>query len=218
MHPTKKFEREASDLKKVMLLLAMLAMVLAAVAPAFAQSASPGAGQTAVGGSGDDVIQQCQNNLNQTNFSFASGDVSNANINTGDLINNCTQIVNNTNIFDDGAKKVVGFTKFEGVHKTVFFNVEKNFFFIIVENEVVVVEKNVIVFTVDVHKKVIPVTSTVTQEVPTKVVTATTTTTATAPVAAAPTELPPTGGASVIALGVGVLLVAGGLLARRIVR
>ena len=37
---------------------------------------------------------------------------------------------------------------------------------------------------------------------------------------AAPTEaeLPPTGGSSLIALGAGVLLVAGGLLARRIVR
>jgi len=31
-------------------------------------------------------------------------------------------------------------------------------------------------------------------------------------------ELPPTGGSSLIALGAGVLLVAGGLLARRIVR
>jgi hypothetical protein len=35
---------------------------------------------------------------------------------------------------------------------------------------------------------------------------------------AAEAELPPTGGSSLIALGVGVLLVAGGLLARRIVR
>ena len=36
--------------------------------------------------------------------------------------------------------------------------------------------------------------------------------------AAAAAELPPTGGSSLIALGAGVLLVAGGLLARRIVR
>ena len=35
---------------------------------------------------------------------------------------------------------------------------------------------------------------------------------------AAAEELPPTGGSSLIALGAGVLLVAGGLLARRIVR
>ena len=35
---------------------------------------------------------------------------------------------------------------------------------------------------------------------------------------AAPAALPPTGGSSLIALGAGVLLVAGGLLARRIVR
>ena len=36
--------------------------------------------------------------------------------------------------------------------------------------------------------------------------------------ATAAAELPPTGGSSLIALGAGVLLVAGGLLARRIVR
>jgi hypothetical protein len=39
-----------------------------------------------------------------------------------------------------------------------------------------------------------------------------------APTASAAAELPPTGGSSLIALGAGVLLVAGGLLARRIVR
>jgi LPXTG-motif cell wall-anchored protein len=39
-----------------------------------------------------------------------------------------------------------------------------------------------------------------------------------APAAAAAAELPSTGGSSLIALGAGVLLVAGGLLARRIVR
>jgi hypothetical protein len=38
------------------------------------------------------------------------------------------------------------------------------------------------------------------------------------PVASPAAELPPTGGSSLIALGAGVLLVAGGLLARRIVR
>jgi hypothetical protein len=39
-----------------------------------------------------------------------------------------------------------------------------------------------------------------------------------APSASPAAELPPTGGSSLIALGAGVLLVAGGLLARRIVR
>jgi hypothetical protein len=41
---------------------------------------------------------------------------------------------------------------------------------------------------------------------------------ATASASSAPAALPPTGGSSLIALGAGVLLVAGGLLARRIVR
>jgi opacity protein-like surface antigen len=49
----------------------------------------------------------------------------------------------------DNAKKV-GFTKFEGVKKTVFFDVQKNVFFITVNKEAVVVEKDVIVFTEDV--------------------------------------------------------------------
>jgi hypothetical protein len=49
--------------------------------------------------------------------------------------------------------------------------------------------------------------------------TATATATATAaPGAPAPSALPPTGGAPVLALGAGVLLVASGLLARRIIR
>jgi len=39
-----------------------------------------------------------------------------------------------------------------------------------------------------------------------------------APTASPAAELPPTGGSSLIALGAGVLLVAGGLLARKIVR
>jgi hypothetical protein len=46
----------------------------------------------------------------------------------------------------------------------------------------------------------------------------TATATATAAAAAAGGALPPTGGASLIALGAGALLVAGGLLARKIVR
>ncbi|MDQ3862092.1 MAG: hypothetical protein M3317_01060, partial [Actinomycetota bacterium] len=48
-------------MKKITLLLATLAMVLAAVAPALAQQGI----QAAAGGPGNDLIQQCQNNLNQ---------------------------------------------------------------------------------------------------------------------------------------------------------
>ena len=51
---------------------------------------------------------------------------------------------------------------------------------------------------------------------PTHSPTATATATAPAP-AGAPAELPPTGGTQILALGAAVLLVAGGLLARRIV-
>jgi hypothetical protein len=54
---------------------------------------------------------------------------------------------------------------------------------------------------------------------PTATATATAAAATTAPApASAPAELPPTGGASAIALGAGALLVVGGLLARRIIR
>ncbi len=216
MHPDKQSEREANDLKKAMLLLAMLAMVLAAVAPAYAQQGV----QLAAGGDGDDLIQQCQNNLNQTiiDDSTVTGDQGNANINinTGDLVNNCTQVVNNinnTNIVDKDVTKVVGFTDFEGVKKVVFFDEAEKFFFIVIDKEIIVVEKNVIVFTVDFEKVVTHEDKVVTA---TKTITTPTTTTTVSPEKAV--VLPATGGASVIALGAGALLVAGGLLARRIVR
>ena len=195
-----------------MLLAAMLAMVLAAAVPAFAQSASAQAqNQVAVGGSGGDIIQQCQNNLNQAAFqdvdaNAVSGDA-NADavaINDGTLVNECVQDVNEGDTFIDRDVTVVGFTEFEEVEQTVFFDVEQNFFFIIVEGDEIVIEKNLVVFTVEIEDEDV-VSSDVSV--------------VSSDVAATETEvLPETGGASLLALGAGALLVAGGLLARRIVR
>ena len=204
-------------MRKVMLLIAMLAMVLAAAVPAFAQ---PTQNQLAAGGGGDDLIQQCQNNLNQAVVQEAeaanagnvavSGDVNATaaatNVNAPLLINDCTQTVNEFNqVFVDrgGDVTLAGFTFFEGVEQTVFFDADQNVFFIVVEGDTIIVQQNVVFFTVD-------LTTVVTSDV--GVVTADT------------GVLPETGGSvltggsALLALGTGVLLVAGGLLARRIVR
>jgi len=208
-----------------MLLIAMLAMVLAAAVPAFAQ---PTQNQLAAGGGGDDLIQQCQNNLNQAVVQEAeaanagnvavSGDVNATaaatNVNAPLLINDCTQTVNEFNqVFVDrgGDVTLAGFTFFEGVEQTVFFDADQNVFFIVVEGDTIIVQQNVVFFTVDLTTVVTSDVGVVTSDV--GVVTADT-----------GVVLPETGGSvltggsALLALGAGALLVAGGLLARRIVR
>ncbi|CAN5602857.1 hypothetical protein BH24ACT18_BH24ACT18_02650 [soil metagenome] len=211
-------------MKKVMLLAAMLAMVLAASVPAFAQSVNAG-DQNARGGAGADLIQQCQNNLAQENVQAAvggagtavggvSGDVNaegGAATNVNTIQQNCVNIANSFNEvvggdtvvnIDRDVINVVGFTTFEGVEQTVFFDVTQNVFFIVVNQEIIIIDQDIVVFTVE-GEVVSPDVAVVSPDV---AVTETT------------TVLPETGGASLLALGGGALLVAGGLLARRIVR
>ncbi len=212
-------------MRKSLLLVTMLAMVLAAAAPAFAQQGT----QVAVGGRGDDVIQQCQNNLKQTAIAnasaevFASGDANaGAGVAINDasgatLVNQCEQEVNQGDTFIDKDVNVVGFTVFKEVEQTVFFDVTKNVFFIIVEGDKIVIEKDVVVFTVEDEEVVSPDVAVVSPDV--AVVTADVS--VTEDVAAGAAVLPATGGTggtSLLALGAGALLVAGGLLARRILR
>ncbi len=227
----------------------MLAMVLAAVVPAFAQQGI----QAAAGGRGNDLIQQCQNNLNQTavaandqeinqnaaNVGNVSGDQTNAqaaaqsanaaaaNVNTGDLVNYCTQVVNNNSTVvnkyvNNKYVKVVGYTSYKKTYYPVYYNVYKNYYFTYVNKQIVYVNKNVIYYTVNVNKYYNKYVSPYYKAVsPYKSVSpyasASASSSASVSASAAPT-LPSTGGASLIALGGGVLLVAGGLLARRIVR
>jgi hypothetical protein len=167
-------------MKKVMLLAAMLAMVLAAAAPAFGQAVAIDEGddveynavcQNIIGGFGD--ITQAQYgdaDAVAVDDSAAAAEVAQEQGVTIEQVNEC---LNNFDLNGDGVVTVVEIKK-AGV----------------------------------VAKKVVTATAT-----------ATATTTATTK--STTTALPATGGPAVsgaMALGAGVLLVAGGLLARRIVR
>src|SRR5215211_5370032 len=187
-------------MKKVMLLAAMLAMVLAAAAPALAQAVAIDEGddveynavcQNIIGGFGD--ITQAQYGTADAiavDDSAAAAEVAQE---QGVSISQVNECLNNFDVNGDGKVTVVEIKK-AGV----------------------------------VAKKVVTATATASvaakaQYVVKKTATATTTATASATSSAksTTTTLPATGGPAVsgaMALGAGVLLVGGGLLARRIVR
>src|SRR5215211_4430776 len=189
-------------MKKVMLLAAMLAMVLAAAAPALAQAVAIDEGddveynavcQNIIGGFGD--ITQAQYgdaDAIAVDDSAAAAEVAQSQGVSIEQVNEC---LNNFDVNGDGKVTVVEIKK-AGV----------------------------------VAKKVVTATATASvaakaQYVVKKTATATATTTATASATSSAksttTALPATGGPAVsgaMALGAGVLLVGGGLLARRIVR
>jgi LPXTG-motif cell wall-anchored protein len=184
-------------LKKVMLLAAVVAMVLAAAVPAWAQTQAAAVAQEGNGNIA--CVQQAMNNNNQVAVS-QYGDA--ININAQAISQNCNITVEQANAI---AKKA--------------FTVNK-------AGEVVVVKKaapDVVVkkAAADVQYKAADVQykaaapSVVQYQYQAAAVQYQY---ATAKAAAAAPTLPETGGSSLIALGVGVLLVAGGLLARRIVR
>ena len=158
-------------MRKVMLLAAMLAMVLAAAAPAFAQAVAID--------EGDDVEYNavCQNILG------AVGDITSAQ--DGDA----------SAIADDDSAAAAEVAQEQGV------TIEQ-------VNECLNeadLDGDGVVTVVELEKFVVVTAA----EVQYKTASAS---------ASAPAELPETGGASLLALGAGALLVAGGLVARRIVR
>ena len=189
-------------MRKVMLLAAMLAMVLAAAAPALAQAVAIDEGddveynavcQNIIGGFGE--ITQAQYGTADAiavDDSAAAAEVAQE---QGVSISQVNECLNNFDVNGDGKVTVVEVKK-AGV----------------------------------VAKKVVTATATASvaakaQYVVKKTATATATTTATASATSSAksttTALPATGGPAVsgaMALGAGVLLVGGGLLARRIVR
>src|SRR5215211_6402837 len=193
-------------MKKVMLLAAMLAMVLAAAAPAL--------GQAVAIDEGDDVEYNavCQNIIG------GFGDITQAQYGTADAI-----------AVDDSAA-AAEVAQEQGVSISQV-NECLNNFDVNGDGKVTVVE---IKKAGVVAKKVVTATATASvaakaQYVVKKTATATATTSATATATASATSsakstttaLPATGGPAVsgaMALGAGVLLVGGGLLARRIVR
>jgi hypothetical protein len=178
-------------MRKVMLLAAMLAMVLAAAAPTFAQAVTINEGddvefnavcQNIIGSVGD--INQGQDgdaSAVATDDSAAAADVAQSQDVTIEQVNNC---LNEADLDGDGF--------------------------------VTVVEKKEFVSTGGGGLKAAEVqyassSASTAAEVQYK-------TASPSASASAATVLPETGGASLLALGAGVLLVAGGLVARKIVR
>ena len=161
-------------MRKVMLLAAMLAMVLAAAAPAFAQAVAIDEGddteynavcQNILGAIGDITqAQYASADATATDDSAAAAEVAQEQGVTVEQVNEC---LNEADLDADGVVTVVEIEKFGVVVATV---------------------------------------------------TASASSSASASASASAKVLPETGGASLFALGAGGLLVAGGLLARRIVR
>ncbi len=178
-------------MRKVMLLAAMLAMVLVAAAPAFAQSATAGAsaGATAITGGGSDDGQYNANAVCQ-NIIGSIGDITQTQSGDADAV----AVDDSAAAADVAQEQGVTINQVNDCLNTV--DLDDDGF-----------------ITPDEHGVV--------------VVSASASASASAPAAAAASPsasasaaavLPETGGASLIALGAGALLVAGGLLARRIVR
>jgi hypothetical protein len=200
-------------LKKVMLLAAVVAMVLAAAVPALAQTVTQ---------IGDDNIACVQTAVQQNVVSQGNGNaqanqygdniIANTNINAQAIAQECN--INVTEV-EEVAKKHLDFNK---------------------AGDVVVVKKHVATATAKATasataKAAAPVVQYKAADVQYKKAADVQYKAAAVQyqykaaavqyqyaTAKAEAELPPTGGSSLIALGAGVLLVAGGLLARRIVR
>ncbi len=192
-------------MKKVMLLAAMLAMVLAAAAPAFAQSVNAG-DDVVVNDAGDvEYNAVCQNILGSIG-DIDSGNTANAGADadasvgaddsaisvdnaaaadiaqeSGVTIEQANECLNQTDLDGDGFVEVVELEKLG---------------FVVTKAGVVVVKGSVSASAS---------------------ASASASSSASASASATAT-LPETGGASLFALGAGALLVAGGLVARRIVR
>jgi LPXTG-motif cell wall-anchored protein len=213
-------------MRKVMLLAAMLAMVLAAAAPAFGQATAVEYGDddesvnTAICNNVADVAVQ-QYNAGDQNAASVEGDASNIANELGISVNQVNECFNAGFVgVDDGFDKTVTATAApnvdddgdgavdEGVDTETVVATEEG------DTETVVATANAVDDdedgAVDESGEVVVVegddegsASAAAEESAT---------------AAAAGELPETGGASVLALGAGALLVIGGLVARRIVR
>ena len=173
-----------------MLLAAMLAMVLAAAAPSFAQ--------TAVGGDVAVLQYSCDQIQAAVNTQVQQGEGTGAVAGAAQSLGIDQQQV--LACFGQAASLQDSTVIVDGDDGTV---------------------KAAKKHTAKAVKKATPTAKAVKKATPAAKATATPTAKATATPAAtatAPAALPPTGGASAVALGAAALLVAGGLLARRIVR
>ena len=193
-------------MRKLLLLAAMLAMVLVVASPALAQQNQQ---QFAEDVGGD--VTQCQNQAANVNLQYQSaGDVTQT-INQNCFANAGGEVEQIAFKKDGGTFKTVGTTFVKDAKAPVWVD-KTGTFFTWVKDEVVVLEKDVVTFFPTVVKKDVAAVqyqyAGPAQYQYAKGV---------APLKIA--VLPDTGGASLITLGAGALLVAGGLLAaRRIVR
>ena len=193
-------------MRKTMLLVAMLAMVLAAAMPALAQETDVVGDENVVTNEGDDTQYNavCQNiigsigDINQTQYGNSNAvatDDSNAVAEVAQeqdvTIAQVNQCLNDFDEDEDGVvdvTDVVSVTEGERVVKVVDG-----------EEVVTVVKGGEVVATVSASASSSASASG-------------------SPSVAAVTELPETGGATLLALGAGVMLVGGGLVARRMMR
>jgi hypothetical protein len=222
-------------LRKLLLLAGMLAMVLVVASPALAQTVTEsGAGNQATqvcqaanvnlqyqstGDVTQTINQNCLNNAGNVNVVDVEGDVDGKKFVTDDG----KKFVNDFVV--DGGKKfvAVGHAVQKGVEAPVFVD-HKGKFFTIVKDNVSVVKKDTVTFFDTAVKKHAVAAPVVKKQYAAPAVQYQYKAGAVQYQYAAPLKkahiavLPDTGGASLITLGAGALLVAGGLLARRIVR
>jgi len=199
-------------MRKVMLLAAMLAMVLAAAAPVFAQDTNINVGDNV------EYNAVCQNIAGEINTLAAQGGGATADADAGDdaaaiaevaqeqnvsvaQVNEC---LNNFETATATATTTATPTATVKAKKWVWVHGKKAKVVWIKGKKFVVV-----------HGKTVTATATATSSATSS---ATATASATSSATAKTATLPETGGASLFALGAGALLVGGGLLARRIVR
>jgi hypothetical protein len=175
----KSLGREVNELKKVMLLAALLAMMLAAATPAFAQ--------TATGGNVAILQYSCNQIQAAVATQYQAGEGTGA-------------VAGAAQSLGIDQQQVLACFGTAAAAQDVEINVKK-------------AAKATATATAAPVKKAAKATATAAPAAPAAAATA-----APAAPAAAPAALPPTGGVSPIALGAAVLLVVGGLLARRIVR
>jgi LPXTG-motif cell wall-anchored protein len=192
-------------LKKVMLIGAVVAMVLAAAVPALAQTVTQigdnniSCVQTAVQ---QNIVSQCNGNA-QAN-QYGDNIIANSNINAQAIAQECNITVEQVNAV---AKKGLTFNKAGKVA-------------VVKKTATATASASASAPAKEQYKAAKTVTASASAAAPTQYqYKAAAAQYQYASASAAPAaELPSTGGSSLIALGAGVLLVAGGLLARRIVR
>ena len=188
-------------MRKVMLLAAMLAMVLAAAAPVFAQSTEIDGDENEVTNEGADT----QYNAVCQNIIGSIGDITQNQSGQADAVSNASATADDDSEATVDSEAVAEVAQEQGVTIEQVNECLNDFD---VDDDGVV----------DVDETVVTVSAAADDEGSASAAAAGSASAAAGSASAAAEVLPETGGASLLALGAGALLVAGGLVARRIVR